>query len=227
MFSIIMPMDPNRLTQFANTKRAYDKMPQNKEFLIPTRNGTKIQEYLEEHDLAKNVRILPYKHERGFNPSMAFNIGVRAAKYDYIIITSPEVMPISNVLEQFKQSLGHNIICSVDDEDENGSRVPLVGNGYRDETPAMYFLALFNKSDIEQINGWDEDFMRGYAYEDNDFGARWVRAGLPFVFREDIKAVHQFHPRSETIRGGASINFTHYNENNDNGVTYCTNGLKK
>jgi predicted glycosyltransferase involved in capsule biosynthesis len=69
----------------------------------------------------------------------------------------------------------------------------LVHKGFRDMTPAMYFLAMFNKRDIEAINGWDEAFMQGYAYEDDDFGQRWVRAGLPFQLREDIQGVHQYH----------------------------------
>jgi GT2 family glycosyltransferase len=89
----------------------------------------------------------------------------------------------------------------------------------------MYFLAMFNKSDIEKINCWDEEFMKGYAYEDNDFGARWVRAGIPFEIVEEIKGFHQYHPRSETIHGGMVINQQHFYDNTDNNITYCKNGI--
>lgn len=225
MFTLVMPMDSNRLQQFAVTKRVYDEMPQVKEFIIPTREKAKVSRFLKEHGLDKDVRLLPYKVEVGFNCSKALNMGVRAAKYLHVIITSPEVKPTTDVLAQLSEHLGKNIICMVMDQAENGNLSVLVSKTFRSENPAMYFLAMFNKSDIEKINGWDEDFMKGYAYEDNDFGERWVRAGLPFEVREDICAVHQYHPRSETIRGGMAINLQKFNDNTDRGVTRCQNGL--
>lgn len=225
MFSIVMPMDTNRLKQFTVTKRVYDEMPQTKEFLIPTRELEGVKQYLEDNDLMKDVTLLPYKVKSGFNPSKAFNMGVRASQYDNIIITSPEIKPTSDVLEQLSECLGKNIICEVWDEDIDGNLSILVCSTFRSESPAYYFLAMFNKRDVKSINGWDEEFMKGYAYEDNDFGDRWKRAGLPYEFRDDITAVHQYHPRSETIRNGSQINFEHYNENTDNGVVWCKNGL--
>lgn len=226
-FSIIMPMDTDRLEQFKVTKQAYDKMPQKKEFIIPTRSKEAVRNYLNKHDLFRGVRLIPYTVDRGFNCSKALNIGVREARYNNIIITSPEVKPVTNVLSQLEELKGQNIVCWVDDEDENGKLSPLVNKSFRGETPAMYFLAMFQKKDIEAINGWDEEFMRGYAYEDNDFGDRWVRAGLPFEIREDIKAVHQYHPRVETIKGGFNMNANLYHENTEREIIKPMNGLRK
>jgi hypothetical protein len=183
---------------------------------------------MEEHDLMNNVFLIPYKSPDGFNPAMALNIGTRNARSKNIIISSPEVKPNADVLEKLSECEGQNIICKVHDEAEDGTiSMVLVYQGFRDSTPAMYFLALFNKDDIEKINGWDEDFMRGYAYEDDDFGARWVRAGLPFTLREDIEAVHQYHPRTETIEGGLTTNLAKFTENTNNEVVKCVNGLYK
>lgn len=227
MFSFVFPMDTNRLEQFKVTKKLYDEMPFEMEFNIPTREKEAVAQYLKEQELDKSVNLIPYTVERGFNPSKAFNIGVRNSKYNNIIITSPEVKPTTNVLEQFKESLDKNIICQTWDEDTDGNLTLLVSSTYRCEMPYMYFLAMFQKKDIEAINGWDEDFMNGYAYEDNDFGDRWIRAGLPFEVRDDIQGVHQYHPRGETIRGGMATNMQHYHDNTDNGVTYCKNGLNR
>lgn len=226
MFSIIFPMDLDRLEQFANTKKAYDAMPQKKEFVIPTRTPH-LFKTLADKGLTKDVITILYTIDHGFNCSKALNLGVKNANYDNIVITSPEVKPRTDVLTQFEEAKGRNIICKVDDEDEEGNLTPLVYKGYRSDTPAMYFLAMFNKEDIETINGWDEEFMLGYAYEDNDFGDRWKRAGLPFEIREDIQAVHQYHPRKETVPGGTNINFQLYNENNAKGIVKCMNGLEK
>lgn len=227
MFSIIAPMDTNRLEQFLHTKRAYDESPIEKEFLIPTRSYLEVMTYLEKHQLLKDVNLIPYEHERGFNPSMALNLGLSNAKYENIIVTSPEVKPLTDVLGQLSGYKGKNVICQTFDQDADGNLNVLVCKGYRDKTPAMYFLAMFQKKDIEAINGWDEDFMLGYAYEDNDFGERWKRAGLPFKVVDHIKALHQYHPRGETIKGGSNINFAKFNENNDKGVIRCEHGMDK
>lgn len=223
-----MPLDTNRLEQFKKTKRTYDKFRQKKEFIIPTRSYKAVKDYLQAFDLMKGVKLINYAHEEGFNPSKALNLAVNKSKYEQIIITSPEVIPLSPVLDQLEEVLGQNIVCQVFDEYEDGDRsFSLVNNHFRSENPGMYFLAMFNKSDIERINGWDEDFMKGYAYEDNDFGERWVRAGLPFVIREDIQALHQYHPRSETIPNGLEINRLKFEDNNAKGVIQCANGLNR
>lgn len=227
MFSIVAPLDSNRLEQFKIAKRVYDEFPQTKEFILPTRNEFQVARYLDDHKLMKDVRLIPYTVETdGFNCSKALNIGVRNAKYDQIIITSPEVKPSTDVLDQLEKSLGENIICQVDDQDENGNVTPLVTASFRGDSPAMYFLAMFNKRDIESINGWDEEFMKGYAYEDNDFGERWKRAGLPFTVREDIKGLHLYHPRTETIPGGTNTNFQIFSKNNADGIIRCIRGLE-
>lgn len=225
MFSIIVPLDAIRLKQFKNTKRAYDKMKYRKEFIIPTRTESEVRPYLEKHKLMKDVTLIPYEIKVGFNCSKALNIGVRAAQYPNIIITSPEVKPTTEVLEQFSKKLGQNVIAQVFDQDLDGNLSVLVSSIFRADTPAMYFLAMFNKEDIYEINGWDEEFLKGYAYEDNDFGERFVRAGLTFEVDEEIQAVHQYHPRGETIPGGTAINQQHYRDNTDNGVVRCKNGL--
>ena len=226
MFSFVFPMDTNRLPQFKVTKELYDEMPFEMEFNIPTREKEAVAQYLKDNGLDKNVNLISYTVDRGFNPSKAFNIGVRNSKYNNIIITSPEVKPSTDVLEQLSHLLDKNVICEAWDEAGDSSLTLLVSSTYRAESPYMYFLAMFRKEDIEKINGWDEDFMKGYAYEDNDFGERWIRAGIPFEIHDEIKALHQYHPRGETIRGDMATNMQHFHDNSDAGITYCKNGLK-
>lgn len=226
MYSFVFPMDMNRVEQFTVTKRLYDKMPQTKEFIIPTRSYKELKKELQKRNLMDDVILVPYEVEVGFNPSKAFNIGVRKSNYNNIIITSPEVAPKTNVLEQLEALVGKNVICQVWDEDDKGNQfMSLVNSSFRQSTPAYYFLAMFNKDDIYAINGWDEEFMKGYAYEDNDFGDRWVRAGLPFEIHDEIQAVHQYHPRSETIKGGSTVNHEHYINNNILGIIKPEKGL--
>lgn len=227
MFSIVFPMDTNRLEQFRETKLAYDSMPYKKEFIIPTRSEFQVARYLDDNKLMKDVKLIPYEWNEGFNPALGLNLGVRNAKYDQIIVTSPEVKPYDDVLDKLSDLTGQNVICQVFDQSADGNLTTLVSEGYRSDSPAMYFLAMFNKADIEVINGWDEEFMKGYAYEDNDFGERFNRAGLKFVVRDDIQAVHQYHPRGETVAGGTDTNKNKFDDNNNRGVIRPKNGLIK
>lgn len=220
-FSIIMPMDTNRLDLFEVTFNKYKEfgIPEGTEFIIVSRT---IKEEI------PGTKLVTYEwNEETFNPSMAFNLGVKHAKNDYIIITCPEVMPSTNVLKQLSGKLGKNVLCQV--YDENSSKelcMSLVNSSFRCSTPAMYFLALFNKKDIETINGWDEGFMKLYAWEDSDFGSRWVNAGLPFEVADEILAIHQYHPRI-----GSSTAYTNgqllYEQNQRERVIRPKNGLVK
>jgi hypothetical protein len=225
-FSIIMPMDEGRLEQFLHTKRVYDDFPETKEFIIPTRMYDKIYPFMKRNKLLKDVRFFPYTIGDNFNPTKALNIGVREARYDNLILTGPEVCPTTQILEQLSDC-DIATICQTFDEDVNGELSSMVHKGHKDDTPWAYFLAMFPKAGVEAINGWDEDFMGGHAYEDNDFAERWVRAGLPFQIREDIQAVHQYHPRSESYPGAAAKNEALYLKNNAEGVIRPKNGLVK
>jgi len=228
MFSIIMPLDLGRFEQFSRVKQWYDAQSHLKEFVISTRFPAQVGKYLEEQGLVKDVRLIPYKHEVGFNPSKALNLGVKKAKNNTVIITSPEVLPLTPVLDQFYTLKGKNVIAQVFDQNEDGSTgISLVNRNFRGDTPAMYFLAMFNKPDIYKVNGWDEAFMDGYAYEDNDFGDRWVAAGLPFEMREEIQGLHLWHPRAETIEGGSGRNYNLYMDNKAAGVIKPVNGIVK
>ena len=106
--SIIMPCDKFRLSLLLMTFARYIKftIPENVEFLIVSRTIDKIE------IPGINIRVIKYDWKKDFfNPSLAFNLGVKKAKYDNIIITSPEVTPVSNVLYQFGNKPRGNYVC--------------------------------------------------------------------------------------------------------------------
>lgn len=225
-FSIIMPIDQGREELFSKTMEKYAELgiPKNTEFILVSRNCS-----FDIYDKSIDFKIINYKFEgEYFNPAMALNLGVKHAKYDNIIITCPEVIPLTNVLKQLSSSKRDNIVCQVFDQKPDGSRsISLVNTNFRSNTPGMYFLACFKKEDIECINGWDEEFMKGYAWEDCDFGDRFVRAGLKFKVKDEIQAEHQYHPRESSTSEGYYINAKKYKDNNDNKIFRCENGLTK
>jgi len=222
--SIIMPVEENRLTLLQNTIEKYKTLGlEDVEFVFVTRTIEDLKFSIIDSQLIK------YEHEgEYFNPSKALNLGVIHAKYDHIIITCPEVIPMTNVLKQLRMTPSVNTVCKVWDADRtNTPKTVLVSTKCRSDTPSMYFLAMFKKEDILKINGWDEDFMLGYAYEDDDFGHRFVRAGLNFVVRDDIEALHQWHQRNSLGTRGAVRNREKLDENDELKVIRPINGLEK
>lgn len=226
-FSIVMPCEQNRLELLVNTLEKYKEfgIPKDTEFLLPSRTLNK-----DLKDIAGvAITVLPYEWQgKEFNPSKALNLGVNNAKSQYIIIASPEVKPITNVLEQLTPYKGSNIMCQVFDEGKDGKfTMSLVNKKFRGDNMGMYFLALFYKPSLERINGWDEDFMQGYAWEDTDFGNRWQRARIPFEVKEEIQAYHQYHVRGDGTSPGYIINRNLLERNDMNLVTRVKNGLVK
>jgi hypothetical protein len=237
---IILVDDLNRLNLFKKTFLTYLENNTNKknliEFIFLTRNEkllleiSKIYEnYIEKYDNNKNIEFTKIKYIFNnifsFNPALALNLGVKNSKYNNIIITCPEVYLIRNIFSYIEKNGRNNYVFEVIDENQDGTdKLSLVCSGYRDLSPAMYFLACYKKEDIEKINGWDLKFMNGYAHEDVDFGERFVRANLEFKIIDGKWGRHQWH-----VRGNANsfwyINYNILNENNKNKVIVCENGL--
>lgn len=226
MFSIISPIDSNRLQQFKATYEAYKALGEYVyEFIMPTREYDKVKAFFDANNI--QAKLIPYEHSIGYNPSKALNIGYKNVTYDNIIVTSPEVMPKTNVLQQLSELIGQNVLCQVWEQNEDKSiGMSLVNSTFRSSHPGYYFLAMFTKDSIAKINGWDEEFMKGYAFEDDDFGHRFNRAGLKFVMRDDIQAIHQWHPRSETIPNGWNINKDRLRYNDACGTVWATKGVQ-
>lgn len=221
--SFVFPCDRDRVPLLLKTLDKYKQFGNldGAEFIIPTRT-------LETKDVnisSIHIRVIPYSWNAEFNPSMALNIGVKAASFENVIIGSPEVIPLSDVVGELRKLERGNYVCQVYDINEKDERtISLVNKQMRGENPGMYFLALFRKEDILAINGWDEDFMGGCGWEDNDFGERFVRSGAKFEILEYIQAEHQYHQRIylNLLRNKAICE-----KNRAEGIAKCRNGIVK
>ena len=222
--SVVMPCEGSRVPLFLRTLEGYVSRGglDGVEFIIPTRSDLKATVP------GVDIRYVPYEFEgEYFNPATALNLGTRTASHNNIIISCPEVIPTTNVIGALKSKPRGNYVCQVFDQLQDGRTGPsLVNSRHRGNNPGMYFLAMFRREDLYAINGWDEAFMGGYAWEDTDFGARFSRAGLPFEVLDNVHALHQWHQRGTSTCRGYRVNEALFNRNNREGVTYCVNGIK-
>jgi GT2 family glycosyltransferase len=81
------------------------------------------------------------------------------------------------------------------------------------------------KSDIEKINGFDNNFI-GWGREDSDFVARFLNSGgKRFNLKFNAIAYHLYH--NENSRKALEENDIRLKNSIENRVTICNNGLKE
>lgn len=222
--SIIRPTEVDRIDLFRLTQKEIEKQLEGMEYeiIVPTRTITS------ELDDVKNCTIVRYQYPSlpYFSSVKAWNYGIRVSKYDNIIFMSNEIMPAEGIMLRLANHDQDNVICQVFDMGKDGNvAMSLVNTGFRSGTPSMFFLAMFNRKDLEVINGFDERFIGSYAYEDDDFGARWGRAHLPFFVDDSLVAYHLWHPRGNLGQDN-NLSITLFKENNDKRVTSVAKGLR-
>jgi len=221
--SFLVLCEDNRYDVFLKTYEKYfsNGFPENFqfEFILLTRT-------IKECNLP-NVRVIHYDYDgEYFNTPKGLNIGVRVAKYDNLVITCPEVFPITNVISQLAPLPRGNYICQVFDQNEDGTTgISLVNTNYRGHIAAWYFLGVFKKEDVESINGWDEGFMGGIGWEDVDFGERLSRAGISHTVLDHVQAIHLWHPRNYHVPGW-DRNWKILEENIAAYAIACKNGIR-
>jgi len=209
MISLIYPINSGkdnirtrgRLSLFKNTIESIKKYSNNIkdkfEILVLDEYSTdNVLEYVVSQKDYFNISYIKFRTPYpNFCESYILNLGINITKYNSVIITCPEVLHVSPVISQFLDFIGENIIAKVIEVNADGSfKQLLMGTQEpnRCNNPGMFFLAMFNKSDLLAIGGLDEDFRYGYA--DKDFGWRFKRT-FKFKVLDEIYGIHQSHGR--------------------------------
>jgi len=135
------------------------------------------------------------------NPSVARNVGYRAAVGDIIIAQSDDVMHhTSTAIEQLCElKEGEFCIAQVYYYDPMRKRQlqRLVGSKY---PRPFFFLGSLWRSDLYAVGGNDEDFTSP-GYDDDWFADCLIRGlGLKCRFEDSIVGYHQIHPRLANLK---------------------------
>jgi len=236
MISVVMPVT-NRLDLFKKTVPSLirQRIPASEdwELVIVDWNSTDgIEDFLKSlinvlriHYIRVDVRksLVPVymNAETMVNPALQWNIGIRKAQGDILVITSPEVVQFTDAVCQFRNAHKHCVGVSVilafvadafSSETDmthvagNLGMGVLVSSTFREKDAGLYFLGAVPKKLLEAINGIDEEYMRGLSYEDTDTGRRMMAAGARLVHDDGIIGIHQWHPRVQPYGDGWMIN---------------------
>ena len=121
------------------------------------------------------------------NPSLSMNRGIAEARGKRIIFLSSDCMIPDFGIAEAKKCGDHYWLGNVVDQATNAMLVC-------DRRPVpFHFFASAKKEHIEAIGVFDENYLRGIAWEDNDFGARLGLYCKHVIFDSGVLVVHQSH----------------------------------
>jgi hypothetical protein len=150
-------------------------------------------------DMAKkmfaNVTVIDVKEEPEFsiegfaNPSRAFNIGLEACQGADLWIMSSDVLVNPAVIDRArkvrtKEMIWTPLILDLDTQMQYCGPTRMF--------PMPWFLVCSTEKAIE-CGGWDETYMQGMCYEDNDFVGRLAACTGAFQGDWSVCAYHQSH----------------------------------
>lgn len=156
-----------------------------------------------EHPWARWVRIeadeypagtYTIPHEKGGvfnNPAIALNRAIKEAKGDRLIFLGSDCLVSAHGLRRAREAgrlPWFGTVCERKDGHEMiGASRP---------SPYHWFLSV-QKSTVEAIGCFDEEYTRGIACEDDDFGYKLALYCGGYLFGLDVIVVHQTHERFE------------------------------
>jgi glycosyltransferase involved in cell wall biosynthesis len=138
------------------------------------------------------------------NPAPLNNVGIKMARSPWVVLSSPEVRHSKPTnlkrMYDFAMQLGADpyspdrtmvLVSDVWDDSLN-----MFISGGPNGRP-LHFLTVYSTRFLEEIGGFEEEYVQGWGAEDVDFVVRLDRAGVQYVADRRILGYHQFHPRPE------------------------------
>lgn len=136
------------------------------------------------------------------NPCVPFNIGIKAAKGDIILLQNPECKHHSDILSHVVNNVNDdNYIsyCTYALQPGETEKPNKFDNGrwytHQIHRPAYFhFCAALTKFNMDKLNGFDERFAPGFDWDDNEIVERIKRLGVKLIITDETDlALHQHH----------------------------------
>ncbi len=203
-YSILMPYY-NRLEQFEKTLSSfvfqYSERKDIEIILVLDNKVTKNEAYklfaLIKKNPELNINVFG-RATNSWNPCESFNIAASFAKGDYFVLTNPECYHITDVLSgadiEFERDKGVYVVCACKALKKDftmhrwNQHSVLRNTGY-------HFCSVLHKDTYWSVNGFDERFSNGFAYDDDAFRDSLKNKGIQFVYRDDLVVYHLFHEK--------------------------------
>jgi GT2 family glycosyltransferase len=134
-------------------------------------------------------------------PARAWNAGFRAATGDTFMCISSEVVLDPNAVSQMRELVDEKTAVfgachnSVATNLVVGAEPGLLVSSHM--ARPLGFIVCMPAARVRAIAGFDEAFMAGFWYDDDDFFVRLWQTGLNFLFDDRIHGTHLDHERPD------------------------------
>lgn len=196
----------NRSELLKNTLRSFEELYADREdFEVILIEDIKNKESLDPIILSHNMLItrLESKVKDCYNPAPLFNEGARLAMGDILILTSPEILHAVDVLGGLDEELSSGsrkyVVCSCKNKGAphtmRGQKRMVWYQHSAVRNKLYHFCSAIPKQLCDEIGGFDEEYGKGIAYDDDDFLRTVQEAGIEIVTRDDLETWHQWHDK--------------------------------
>jgi len=181
----------------------------------------RIEDLSFEFPFLRVIRLEP-ENKWYINPCVPFNIGMREAKGDIIVLQNPECLHVHDVLTYMSKNVndsnyitistyGFNQVLtdSIPRHCANGTLVyllnsqpqqPYVGwdsigwyNHPRFRPVYYHFCSAMTRNNMAKLKGFDEKFAHGIGFDDDELLVRIVLLGLRPIIETSVSVIHQYH----------------------------------
>lgn len=123
------------------------------------------------------------------NPCKVLNVGIKAATFNYILVLSPEVELVNDLIYKLRYIVSHysntyatGVVAFIDHKDNIEEVI--------NPNWMHYGSIMIDKNDLSQIRGYDENFEK-WGGDDDQIRKRLELYGLKKMEVLDAKAVHR------------------------------------
>jgi GT2 family glycosyltransferase len=187
----------------------------------------RIEDLVDEFPFLKVIRVEP-EDKWYINCCIPFNMAIREAKGDIIVLQNPECLHANDVLtylnknvndsnyisvsaygldsipsEIFLRHFNNNSIShfikSLPQRKYMGNRTLGWYNHSKYRPEAWHFCSAITRQNMAKLNGFDERYANGVACDDSEFITRIRRLGLNVIITEEVLVIHQYHGQTNII----------------------------
>lgn len=144
-----------------------------------------------------NIRTITLPRKDGpKSPCICWNVGIREALGDVVVISCVEILHEEAVLEEMAARVrdlgpdGYVLAAAWCPEEERWHCHSTVELPRSPKGTGAAFCAALHPELYWRAGGFDEDYREGAGYEDCDFINRMLRAGAIWEIRDDLRVVH-------------------------------------
>lgn len=158
-----------------------------------------------------------------YNPCVPYNVGFNAVQGDKVIIQNPECCHMGDVISYVEENLTDDTYLSFHCYASTSDDLRLLSSGqginylnnkvsaggcwYNHEVhrpESFHFTTAMTRSSLSKLNGFDERFAQGRAYDDAEFVKRATTL-LEVKYVSEPHVIHQFHPKTSIPNQGSKL----------------------